>query len=221
MNSPDRWRRLASIVSTFDGGWAAQCTPAEDDHGEHEDDHARDDIRPPSFGLVDDIGRRRVRELSQRRLAAGRRRRRTRARSRAAARPTVRRARARRAGPAATIACTSSSLPWSATFSRTEGGRDVVLSPLVWSWRHGMLMPLDGDCAGRVAASAASTVGGPERHRSQPRAGRVEDRIRDRRGHDRRRRLARTPRNFVRPVDQVDRRPRARWETSGSDSFPS
>src|SRR5262245_1871200 len=29
MNSPARWRRLASIVSTFEGGWAAQCRPVK------------------------------------------------------------------------------------------------------------------------------------------------------------------------------------------------
>ena len=34
-----------------------QVHAAEDDHGEHETDDARDDIGPPPFGLLDDIMR--------------------------------------------------------------------------------------------------------------------------------------------------------------------
>src|SRR5439155_27008079 len=43
-----------------------------------------------------------------------------------------------------------------------------------------------------------------ERHRAQPHADSVENRVGDRRTHDCRGRLARAPRPFLRPVDEID-----------------
>ena len=51
---------------------------------------------------------------------------------------------------------------------------------------------------------AAFTLAGCERHGPHAHAGRVEDRVRDRRRHDSRGRLAGAPRLLGRPVDQVD-----------------
>ena len=44
----------------------------------------------------------------------------------------------------------------------------------------------------------------PEWHRAQPNAGGIAYRVRDRRRHDRRRRLADAPRFFRRAVDEMD-----------------
>ena len=187
---------------------------AVDDHGEHQADDARNDIGPPPFGLLDDIGeqfdssngasrqKNEEEESDPDREQYGHRQ--------------CRQPPRRREGPPRRSLRTSSSLPSKRHVLPSKGGRDVSSSiPLS---DVGMVSPP------AIRASRGSMppdLGGSERHRSHPRTGRIEHRIRDRRRDDGCRRLARTPGNLVRPVDQVDDDLGHIRETSGSGSFPS
>ena len=196
MNSPARCRRLASIVSTFDGGCAAQCTPAEDDRGEHEAHDGGHDVRPPSLGIVDDVM---ARSRAQPTWPLGRK---TKTKNASQMREQDRDAQSsererRRADPwrrSPALRRRRHGTP------RSPGGRRPRRAPRCdRRCRHGAHSGYPGS-----RLNAASTVGGlngTDRNRA-PVASNTALAIAE--GHDGRRRLARTPGNFVRPVDQID-----------------
>src|SRR5207253_7853060 len=101
-------------------------------------------------------------------------------------------------GPFAAIARTSSSLPWNATFSRLKAAETWSSIPLSDVGMDSLRL------SGLCEIQRCQNLGGSERDRTQPRARRVEYRIRDRRGHNRCRGFTSTPGDFVGSIDQID-----------------